>query len=267
MKFARVIDASDRQTWITKAPGSGYRRVEGDPLSGSAAPTDEPVEVKQWLAPTDPPAILCIGLNYRKHAEEGGLPVPQEPIFFMKNPSAMIGHGELIRIPKVCQDEVDYECELAVIIGKGCLDRSSADALASVAGYSCANDVSARIWQLQRGGSQWNRGKSFDTFCPIGPFIVTPDQILDPNTLGLKTVLNGLTVQESNTADMIFNVPALISFLSQDTTLRPGTVILTGTPEGIGWARKPRLTLQPGDEVTVEIEKIGRLTNRVTGNR
>jgi len=149
------------------------------------------------------------------------------------------------------------------VIGRTCRNVSEADALDHVAGYTAANDVSARIWQAVKGGSQWNRGKSFDTFAPLGPVMVTPDEVPDANALSIRSILNGEVMQDSNTADMIFNVPTLIRFLSEDTTLLPGTVILTGTPEGIGWARDPKVLLHPGDEITIEIERIGQLTNHV----
>ena len=158
---------------------------------------------------------------------------------------------------------MDYECELAVVIGKAAKNISRAEALEYVAGYTCANDVSARDWQVRFGGSQWCRGKTFDTFLPIGPCLVTPDEIPDPTALVVRTILNGVTMQEENTSDMIFDVPALIEFFSGSTTLLPGTLILTGTPSGVGMARKPPVWLKPGDSVTIEIEKIGSLTNPV----
>ena len=159
---------------------------------------------------------------------------------------------------------MDYEAELAVVIGKPARNVSKKDALDYVLGYMCSNDVSARIWQSKRGGSQWCRGKGFDTFAPLGPVLVTRDEVPDPNALAITSSLNGETMQSSNTKDMIFDVPTLISFLSEDTTLLPGTVILTGTPEGVGWARNPKVLLKPGDTIAVEIEGLGRLENPVT---
>jgi 2-keto-4-pentenoate hydratase/2-oxohepta-3-ene-1,7-dioic acid hydratase in catechol pathway len=158
---------------------------------------------------------------------------------------------------------VDYECELAIIIGKKATNVSKEDAFDYILGYTCANDVSARDWQRNGGGGQWCRGKTFDTFCPLGPVLVTPDELPNPNALKIKTILNGEAVQDWNTNDMIFDVPTLIAFLSADTTLLPGTVILTGTPQGVGMARKPPLWMKPGDSVTIEIEGIGSLTNPV----
>lgn len=206
-----------------------------------------------------PPAIFCIGLNYRKHAEETKAKLPEFPVVFMKSPASVIGPGEPIVLPRhLRSDQVDYEAELAVIIGKRCKNVAKRDALDYVAGYACANDVSARDWQKQWGGSQWCRGKTFDTFCPIGP----PVQV-KPGNLRIRTILNGEVVQDSNTSDMIFDVPTLIEFLSGSTTLLQGTVILTGTPHGVGMARTPQRWLKAGDVVTVEIENIGSLTNPV----
>lgn len=226
--------------------------------------TDSAADVKKILAPIDPPTIYCIGLNYLFHAEEGGLPKPEYPILFMKSPTSVQHPGDPIEIPvHLKSDEVDYECELAVVIGKKCKNVSRDNALDYVLGYTCGHDVSARDWQIKKGGSQWCKGKTFDTFCPLGPCLVTADEIKDPNNLKIKTILNGETVQDWNTNDMIFDVPTLIEFLSGSTTLLPGTVILTGTPHGVGLARKPPLYLKSGDEVVIEIEGIGQLTNPV----
>lgn len=238
-------------------------RIEGD-LFGSYSVTGEVVKPGKLLAPIQPAAIFCIGLNYRKHAEESNAPIPQQPVLFMKSPGAVQNPGDNIELPQhLKSDEVDYECELAVVIGKRCKNVSKANALDYVLGYTCANDVSARDWQIKRGGSQWCRGKTFDTFAPLGPCLVLKDEIPDPNTLRIQTTLNGKTMQDSNTSDMIFDIPTLIEFLSGSTTLLPGTVILTGTPQGVGAAMKPPVFLQPGDKVTIEIEKIGALTNPV----
>jgi 2-keto-4-pentenoate hydratase/2-oxohepta-3-ene-1,7-dioic acid hydratase in catechol pathway len=216
------------------------------------------------LAPVAPVAILCIGLNYRAHAEETGAPIPKYPVLFMKNPAAVQRPGGPIELPThLASERVDYEGELAVVIGKRAKNVSRAEALSHVLGYACGNDVSARDWQKERGGSQWCRGKGFDTFCPLGPVLVTADEIPDPNRLSIRTLVNKEVLQESTTADMIFDIPALIEFLSGSTTLLPGTVILTGTPPGVGMARTPPRGLQPGDSVAVEIEGIGTLCNPV----
>jgi 2-keto-4-pentenoate hydratase/2-oxohepta-3-ene-1,7-dioic acid hydratase in catechol pathway len=216
------------------------------------------------LAPVQPTAILCIGLNYRKHAEEGKAKIPQYPVLFVKSPGAVQNPGDPIELPThLKSNQVDYECELAVVIGKRCKNATKENALDYVLGYTCGNDGSARDWQKDFGGSQWCRGKTFDTFCPLGPCLVTRDEIPNPNALQIKTVLNGETMQDWNTNDMIFDVPTLIAFLSGSTTLLPGTVILTGTPHGVGMARTPPVFLKAGDSVTIEIEKIGKLVNPV----
>lgn len=245
-------------------PDDAITRADGDPLEGGLTDSGEPAAVGDLLAPVVPAAILCIGLNYAAHAAEGGKPVPERPVLFMKTPAAAQRPGGPIVLPRrLLSTRVDYEAELAVVIGKPCKNVSREDALDYVLGYTCGNDVSARDWQRGGGGGQWCRGKTFDTFAPLGPCLVTADELSSPNDLRITTTVNGETLQDSRTSDMIFGVPALIEFLSASTTLLPGTVILTGTPEGVGFARNPPRWLQPGDEVTVEIEGIGRLTNPV----
>lgn len=237
--------------------------LTGDLASGFVR-TGALADVVKLLSPVVPAAVYCAGMNYRKHAEEIGARPPQYPVLFMKAPSAVQNPWDPILIPsRLPSDEVDYECELAVVIGRTARNVSRADTLDYVAGYTCANDVSARDWQVRYGGSQWCRGKTFDTFLPLGPCLVTPDEIPDPNALAIRTILNGVTMQEETTADMIFDVASLIEFFSGSTTLLAGTVILTGTPSGVGMARKPPVWLKPGDSVTIEIEKIGCLTNPV----
>ncbi|MEI6085864.1 MAG: fumarylacetoacetate hydrolase family protein [Verrucomicrobiota bacterium] len=239
------------------------KRLTGD-LFGQFTVTGETAQIHKLLAPVTPTAILCIGLNYRQHAAETGAKIPTHPILFLKQPASVQHPGDPIVLPTHLRStEVDYECELAVVIGKRCKNVTRAQALDYVFGYTCANDVSARDWQKQFGGGQWCRGKTFDTFCPLGPVLVTRDEIPNPNALAIKTILNGEAVQSWNTNDMIFDVPTLIEFLSGSTTLLPGTVILTGTPHGVGMARKPPVWLKAGDTVTIEIEKIGQLTNPV----
>ena len=263
MKIIRHQNANGIVEHAALQPDGTARRIEGD-LFGCYSVTGDVVKPGKLLAPIQPTAILCIGLNYRKHAEESNAPIPQHPVLFMKSPGAVQNPGDDIVLPRHLQsDEVDYECELAVIIGKPCKNVSKANALDYVLGYTCANDVSARDWQIKRGGSQWCRGKTFDTFAPLGPCLVLKDEIPDPNTLRIQTILNGKTMQDSNTSDMIFDIPTLVEFLSGSTTLLPGTVILTGTPQGVGAAMKPPVFLQSGDKVTIEIEKIGALTNPV----
>ena len=262
MKIVRFIDSSD-STGYGVQHGSGVSRIDGC-IFGEFTDTGEIVEVKKLLAPIEPKSVLCIGLNYRKHAAEGGQPEPEFPVLFMKMPSTVQNPGDPIVLPTHLKSEaVDYECELAVVIGKSCKNVSKENALDYVLGYTCANDVSARDWQSKYGGSQWCRGKTFDTFCPLGPALLTADEIPNPNSLGIRTILNGNTMQDWNTDDMIFDVPTLIEFLSASMILNPGTVILTGTPHGVGFARTPPVFLKAGDSVTVEIDGIGQLTNPV----
>lgn len=263
MKIIRFLDAQNVTQLGALQPDGSALLIEGG-LFGDRKVTSKAAEVKKLLAPLLPVSIPCIGLNYRHHAAESGAPIPQFPVLFHKAVSTLQNPGDVIEIPtKLASHQTDYECELAVIIGKKAKNVSKAEALDYVLGYTCANDVSARDWQREWGGSQWCRGKTFDTFCPLGPCIVTTDEIPNPNALQIKTIINGETLQDWNTNDMIFDVPTLIEFLSGSTTLLPGTVILTGTPHGVGMARKPQRWLVPGDEVTIEIEGIGKLTNPV----
>jgi 2-keto-4-pentenoate hydratase/2-oxohepta-3-ene-1,7-dioic acid hydratase in catechol pathway len=263
MKIFRYQDITGNIGYAAEqADGSGLAIV-GD-VFGEHTVTERAVSGVKRLAPLVPSAILGIGLNYRQHAEESNAPIPENPILFLKPPSVLQHPDEPIMLPgKMTSNEVDFECELAVVIGKACKNATRENALDFVLGYTAANDVSARDWQIRKGGSQWCRGKSFDTFCPLGPVLVTTDEITNPNALGIKTVLNGEVMQDWNTNDMIFDVPTLIEFLSADSTLQPGTVILTGTPQGVGMARKPPVWLKDGDTVTIEIENIGQLTNPV----
>lgn len=243
-------------------------QVLGGDLFAGLQPTGETAQVKRLLAPIEPRAILCIGLNYRQHAAETNAAIPSFPVLFFKNPACVQHPGAPIEIPCYLRSEqVDYECELAVVIGKAAKNVSRAQALEHVLGYTCANDVSARDWQLGGGGNQWNRGKSFDTFCPLGPCLVTPASIPNPNALRISTRVGDEVLQDSNTADMIFDIPTIIEFLSASTTLLPGTVIITGTPQGVGMARTPKRWLRPGEVVTIEIEKIGALSNPVIEER
>ena len=214
-----------------------------------------------WFAPVPRPGkLICIGLNYRDHAAESNMPIPERPVVFSKFATAVIASGEPVVLPATTQ-QVDYEAELAVVIGRRAKNVSATRALDYVLGYTAFNDVSARDFQFADG--QWQRGKSCDTFAPMGQSIVTTDIISDPHKLSIKLILNGKTMQDSNTDQLIFGVPALIEFLSQTITLEPGDVIATGTPPGVGFARKPPVFLQPGDEMVVDIEGIGKLGNPV----
>lgn len=237
--------------------------IEGD-LFGDFRVTQRRLAVDKLLAPLVPTDILCIGLNYREHAIESGSAIPENPMLFIKASNTLANPGDPILIPRR-SSQIDYECELVVVIGKTVKHVSRQDALDHVLGYTAANDVSSRDWQREKslGGGQFARGKSFDTFCPLGPCLVTRDQIPNPNNLRIKTLLNGQIMQDHTTADMIFDVPALIESLSSTMTLRPGTVILTGTPQGVGFARTPPVWLKAGDTCIVELESIGRLENPV----
>ena len=263
MKIIRYLDPKQKEHFAQILPDGTYERLSVR-LPDKVTSTGEKAEVAKLLAPLVPSAILCIGLNYRHHAAESGKPAPEIPILFVKGPNTLQNPGDPIYLPTFLKsDEVDYECELAVVIGRTCKNVRRKNALEYVLGYTCGNDISARDWQIKKGGSQWCRGKTFDTFCPLGPCLVTLDEIPNPNALTIRTILNGQVVQDWNTNDMIFDVPDLIEFLSGSTTLLPGTVILTGTPHGVGMAAKPPRWLKSGDSITVEIEKIGKLTNPV----
>ena len=264
MRIVR-FETSDSEVLYGEDQDNGLTQVlEGDPFTGFSL-TGRTVTIERRLAPIEPVNIFCIGLNYRAHAEETGAPLPESPVIFMK-PTTALNHPQAdIRLPACCLHgpEVDYEAELAVIIGKAATNVSEAQALDHVLGYTCANDVSARRWQKHGGGGQWIKGKSFNSFCPLGPVLVTADEIPDPQLLRVRALLNGEQMQDGHTSDMIFSVARLIHLLSQDTTLLPGTVILTGTPPGVGFVRKPPVFLQDGDTIGIDIERIGLLNNRV----
>ena len=238
------------------------RRIEGD-LFGDYRVTDDVVGVDRLLSPIVPADIFCIGVNYRAHAAETGSAVPQTPMLFIKASGTLNDPGGDIVLPRNSAT-VDFEAELCVVIGRTARHVSRETALDYVFGYTCANDISARDWQRDKalGGGQFARGKSFDTFCPLGPWIVTKDEIADPNALRVRCTVNDEVMQDSTTADMIYDVPALIASLSSTLTLRAGCVILTGTPPGVGMGRVPPVWLNAGDRVAVTVEGIGTLENR-----
>ena len=207
-----------------------------------------------------PQKIVCVGLNYRDHAEEQGVALPERPLLFSKWPNTLIGPGEAIRIPELTK-QVDYEAELGVVIGRRASRVAIEDALDHVRGYVVANDVSAR--DLQFADGQWIRGKSLDTFLPVGD-LVPASEVPDPQALPIRAILNGRTMQESNTGNMVFGVAQVIAFVTQAITLEPGDLILTGTPAGVGAFRDPQVWMQPGDEITIEIDGLGSITNPVT---
>lgn len=270
--FARTDDSYiDLHAADPGLPENLRELITGGPeLLRRAADMTENPRVTAWpakgarYAPVvpDPPKILCIGLNYRDHAIEGGKQIPTEPVLFGKFSNALLAHGEAIRLPAI-SEKVDYEAELVVVVGKRGRDIAEADAMAHIAGYTIGHDVSARDWQFRGAERQWTIGKTFDTFAPVGPELVTADEIPDPHGLQVRLRLNGETMQDSNTREFIFRVPFLIAYLSRVMTLEPGDLIFTGTPPGVGFARKPPVWLKPGDVVEVEIEGIGVLRNGV----
>lgn len=264
MKIIRFITGNnDKRTGVVESQEDQTARIILGNLFDYFAVTEERETIKKILPPVMPPNIIGIGLNYAKHADETGIRHPEMPIMFLKGVNAVTGHLDPIILPGAGPDEVDYEAELAIVIGKAAKNVSIAEAKNYIFGYCCANDVSARDWQIRKQKTQWCRGKSFDTFCPLGPMLVTADEIPDPNHLSIRTEINGTLYQESNTSDMIFDVATLVSDLSRSMTLLPGTVILTGTPEGVGFTRQPPVFLKEGDRVTVSIEKLGYLSNPV----
>ena len=250
--------------WFQKAREVSEKIVEDDNALAEANNRGwlTPSQDAYWFAPVPRPGkLICIGLNYSDHAAESNMAIPKQPVVFSKFSTAVIAPGEPIVLPAT-SEQVDYEAELAVVIGRRAKNVSAELALDHVLGYTCFNDVSARYFQFADG--QWQRGKSCDTFAPMGPTIVTADEVADPHHLSIKLILNGQAMQDSNTDRFIFGIPELIEFLSQTITLEPGDVIATGTPPGVGFARKPPVFLKPGDKMAVVIEKVGTLGNPVT---
>lgn len=263
MRIIRLIDTEDWEGYGLLTHDGSALRLQGN-IFNEITTDGTSIQIAKLLAPITPCNIFCIGLNYTDHALETGAKNPEYPIVFMKPTSALNHPGESIPIPACCihGPEVDFEAELAVIIGKNARNVSEDTALEYVFGYTAANDISARRWQ-KHGGGQWIRGKGFDGFCPLGPVLVTADEIPNPQNLHIRSILNNVTMQDSNTKNMLFSVASLISFLSQDTTLLQGSVILTGTPAGVGFSRNPPVFLHPGDTITVEITGIGKLENKI----
>ncbi|OKP82394.1 5-carboxymethyl-2-hydroxymuconate isomerase [Paenibacillus sp. P3E] len=236
------------------------------PVQGEGAFYKEEDSLEFAPCVADPGKIICIGLNYRRHAEETGMPLPEYPILFSKFTNSLAGHGMEVPLPGTTQ-KVDYEAELGIVIGRTAKNVSEEEALDAVFGYFAANDLSAR--DLQTRTSQWLAGKSCDRFAPAGPYVVTKDEVENPGLLRIRSSVNGEVRQDSNTSDMIFNCQQIISYISGCMTLTPGDIILTGTPEGVvmGYPPEQQIYLQPGDEVTVEIEKLGSLTNRMIADK
>ena len=263
MKYLRVISAKT-------GPKGSYGVLKGEtvcllslsPLSGKAKETGVSFplkEVKKFLPPVEAPNVIALGLNYRAHAKEIKMDLPSAPIIFLKATSSLAGHMESVILPAEAPAEVDYEAELVVVIGKAAKNIPEKKASEHIFGYTCGNDVTARDCQWKTD-KQWARAKSFDTFAPIGPWIETE---LDTSRLRVRLRLNGKTMQDGSTTDLIFSVPMVVSYLSRQMTLVPGTLIMTGTPPGVGFTRKPPVFLKPGDEMEVAIEGIGILKNPV----
>jgi len=249
------------------AKATQARIIQGQ-IFGKHDVTDQIADIRLLLAPLaleDVKTVRCLGLNYAEHAKESNMPIPKYPVLFYKPITSLSGPTDPIPIHPMAQEGtgLDYECELVAVIGKTCADVPESRALDYVLGYAVGNDISHREWQIQRGGSQWSLGKGFDGWAPYGPGIVSSKVIKDPHCLKISTKLNGKVVQESNTADMIFGVAKTIAFLSQGTTLLPGDMIFTGTPQGVGMGRKPQLWLKNDDVVEVELEGVGTCTNKV----
>jgi 2-keto-4-pentenoate hydratase/2-oxohepta-3-ene-1,7-dioic acid hydratase in catechol pathway len=259
MKIARY--RYDGQTRYGIIEGDLVYPCDGDPfteLSKSQKAID--LGSVRLLAPVSPPNILCLGLNYRRHADESAMTYPAAPLLFLKATTTLCGPGDPIVLPEAYQDSIDYEVELVIVIGKKAKDVSEEEVPRVVLGYTIGNDVSNRAAQFNDG--QWARGKSHDTFCPIGPAIVTD---LDGDNLNISCRLEGQTMQDSNTSDMIFSCRQIVSYLSRSLTLLPGTIIMTGTPSGVGFARKPPVFLKAGQTVECRIEGIGLLANPIVG--
>ncbi len=260
MKIARFVDGEGCERLGEPVAEDRARVIEGD-LFGEYVLTDREIGIVRLLPPVEPPNIFGIGLNYREHAAEGGRSVPEKPLVFLKATTSVQAPGAPIRLPRSAPDEVDFEAELAVVIGRRARQVEPEDALDYCLGYTCANDVTARDCQ-KRLDRQWARAKGFDTFCPLGPWLVTADAF-DPGNAVVESRVNGQLMQRGCTADLIFDCRTLVSYLSHQFTLLPGTVICTGTPAGVGFARTPPVFLRPGDHVEVRVEGIGSLSSPV----
>ncbi len=270
-----AVEHSDGRAWSSRALGVGLPGSMGELLSAgdgalaalrsaarSAAASDRPgdVDPARRISPIPRPGkVVAIGLNYRDHAAELGIEIPAVPMLFAKFPTSVVGDGAVVEWDPGLTNEVDLEAELAVVIGRTARRVSEREAPAHILGYTCLNDVSARDLQFSDG--QFVRSKSLDTFCPVGPAVVTTDELADPDALTVRSYRNGEIMQDSSTANLIFSVPYLVSFCSQAFTLEPGDIIATGTPGGIGYSREPRVSMHEGDVMTIEIEGIGRLSN------
>ena len=265
MKYLRFIHPDTRSPIYGILEADKIKICRGEALwrlseTGDIIPLNS---IDKYLPPVDPPDVIALGMNYRAHAAETKQPIPKEPLMLLKATSSVVGHRDAIVLPKLAPSEVDYEGELVIVIGGKTRNITENEALDYVFGWTCGNDVTARDCQFQKDG-QWARAKSFDTFCPLGPCIETE---LDPSNVKVQTRVNKRLLQDSSSSDMIFSVETVVSYLSNCMTLQPGTVIMTGTPPGVGYRREPQLYLRPGDLVEVTIDKIGTLENRVSAEQ
>lgn len=262
----QVIDLSEADSSLPRCLKAllelGPEGLERVHACSEASPTLDLADLKLLPPVNHPEKVVCVGVNYADHAAESGMDLPSEPVIFNKLPTTLRAHGDEIVLSSL-SSQVDYEAELVVVIGTGGKDILKEHALQHVAGYTCGNDVSARDWQKGKPGGQWLLGKSFDSFGPTGPFLVTADEIPDPGKLAIRCRLNGKTMQDSCTDQLIFSVEELIAYVSSVATLKPGDLLFTGTPPGVGMARDPAVFLKPGDQVEVELEGIGVLSNPV----
>jgi 2-keto-4-pentenoate hydratase/2-oxohepta-3-ene-1,7-dioic acid hydratase in catechol pathway len=261
VRLQTLLSARDVTSLWTEPSGSLiaeiHAQIRAAGIPSSWEPLCEGLESCSWLPPVAlPEKVLCIGLNYADHAAESGVQVPKEPVVFSKCNNSLAGASGPLILPSNSV-RVDYEAELAVIMGKRAKRVTEEEAPAYIGGYTILNDVSARDWQFRTG--QWLLGKSFDTFAPCGPWLVTPDEVPDPHALAIRLTLNGRIMQDSNTSHLIFRIPTLISYISHVLTLQPGDIISTGTPSGVGFTRHPPVFLQPGDAVQIEIENVGKM--------
>jgi 2-keto-4-pentenoate hydratase/2-oxohepta-3-ene-1,7-dioic acid hydratase in catechol pathway len=264
----RLVDLSEADSGLPRCMKAllelGPQGLERVRACADASDTLALADVKLLAPVSHPEKVICVGVNYADHAAESGMDAPSEPVIFNKLPTTLRAQGDEIVLPSL-SNQVDYEAELVVVIGTGGKDIDKDQALQHVAGYTCGNDVSARDWQKGKPGGQWLLGKSFDSFGPTGPVLVTADEIPDPGKLAIQCRLNGQTMQDSCTDQLIFPVEELIAYVSSVATLKPGDLLFTGTPPGVGMARKPAVFLKPGDRVEVELEGIGVLSNPVVG--
>lgn len=262
MRVFRLLESPNAPPVHARRTEGGWEEVRREGLG--FVPTGRRVAGGKVLPPVEPKVLFCVGVNYAKHAREFGHEQRAWPTVFHKNPACVVGDGETVRLPRwLRSDKVDYEAEIAVVVGEDIRNASPAEALRKVLGYTCANDVTARDWQKEWGGTQWSRGKSFDTFCPLGPCLLTADEVPDPAGLEIRFRLNGETMQSASASEMQFGVGEILSFLSGSSTVPAGSVVLTGSPAGVGMARTPPRWLAPGDVMEVEIPGIGVLRNPV----